>query len=149
MIYKDILLEQFDPRIKTAVQTFHFGLGKHYDLQILYGRLSEDLFYLFEKQGGDLMAINKLRSSFNLHLLNQNSNIKVVKWNWGVGLITGMGCCFTVQRASYRYQLNDDILNAIRWFQQEFHDFVVDFCENDKYCTIYIALKNASYPKSL
>jgi hypothetical protein len=141
MIYREILLDQFDSRIKSAVQTFHFGLGNNYDLSVLYGKVNEDHFYLFEKQGGDLMAINKLRSSYNLHLLNPTTNVKVVKWEWGKGLISGLGVVLCVTRGNFRYRINEDIENTIHWFSGEFPQFEIDSVTNKRYSTIYLGLK--------
>jgi hypothetical protein len=144
MIYKEILLEQFDARIKSAVQAFHFGLGSSYDVSILYGKVSDEHFYLFDKQGGDLLAINKLRSSYHLHLLNPTTNVKVVKWEWGKGLISGKGIVFCVTRGNFRYKINDEIQNTINWFSVEFPQFEVDSVTNKRYSTIYLGLKNSA-----
>lgn len=141
MIYKEILLEQFDVRLKSAIQAFHFGLGNAYDLSILYGKVNDEHFYLFEKQGGDLMAINKLRSSYHLHLLNPTTNVKVVRSEWGKGLVSGKGVVFCVTRGNFRYKINDEIQHTIHWFIGEFPQYQIDTITNVRYSTIYVGLK--------
>lgn len=138
MIVKEQFLNGIDPVIREAITLFHYGLGRSYDIQIMYGKMNEDQFHCLEKQGGELNSVNKLRDSLSLKKLNPLNNIPVVKKKWGKNLIAGTGVVFTVQKKVYRYKLNRDIETVMEWFGQLKPELKMDTFTNDQFTSIFI-----------
>lgn len=141
MIYKEQLMSANDPAIKNAIELIHYGLGSRYDLQVMFGKMGEDYFSAIEKQGANLVEVNKLRESVKLHPINPPMNFKVVKKNWKGGLIDGTGLVFCIQSKQYKHKTNRDIDNALEWFKQIKPMFKIERLEAPKYDLFFIHLK--------
>lgn len=141
MIYKEQLMSANDPAIKNAMDLIHYGLGSRYDLQVMFGKLTEEFFNVLEKQGGKLDEVNRLRESVKLHPINQPMNFKMVKKGWKNALIDGTGLVFAIQSKQYKHKSNRDIDNALEWFKQVKPMFKIEKLETPKYDLFFIHLK--------
>lgn len=141
MIYKEQHLKGSDSILISALQTFHYGLGHPFDIQILLAKGNADYFDVYEQQGGDVMPLNELRKSMGLYPLTFADNFKVVKKTWGKVIASGKGCVFTIEKKSYKFKKNNDIQTAIEWFNEKFPDIKIDILSNKKYDSIFMSLK--------
>lgn len=141
MIYNRQLTKELNKDLEKAIDFLHYGLGSKYDIQIIHGKLTESRFEALEKQGGNLVDVNRLREKQGLHKINQDRNFKVMKKGWGKNLLDGTGCVFAIQSRSFRYKLTDEIKNVLEWFKQEQPMFKIEPFETPKFHLFFIHLK--------
>ena len=148
MIYQQQFLKDVSKEIINAIDLIHYGLGMRYDVQIIFGKQTEDRLAMLEKQGGNITEVNKLREKFALHPLNPVMNFKVLKKGWGKALLDGSGIVFAIQAKQYRFKKNRDIENVIAWIEQERPMFKIDSINCPKYDLFFISLKKAKEEKT-
>lgn len=124
----------------NAMDFLHYGLGR-YDMQIIYSKVSENIWEAVEKQGGPINEVNRIREKCGLHKINQVSNFRTVKKAWKTPLLEGRGVVISIQSLSFRYKMNEEIKNVFEWFIQERPMFKIDSIETPKFDLFFIHLK--------
>lgn len=120
---------------------FSYGLGKSYDIKILIGRVSNELWEAYEKQGGSLDEVNSLRDKFKLYKLNPKSNVKIVKKAWAKNVVNGRGCVILIQKFAYKLAENKEITNAIDWMYSQLPEVKIDKISVGSYDVFYLGYK--------
>lgn len=141
MIYREQHLKGSDSTLISAMQTFHYGLGHPFDIQIIVAKGNQDYFEVYEQQGGDVAPLNEARKALGLYPLTFADNFKIVKKNWGKLIAAGKGCVFTIEKTSYKYKKNKDIETAIEWLQEKVSDIKIEVLSNKKHDTFFMSLK--------
>lgn len=141
MIYKEQHLKGSDAVLISALQTFHYGLGHPFDINIVLAKGNADYFDVYEQQGGDVKPLNELRKSMGLYPLTFADNFKIVKKTWNKMISSGKGCVFTIEKKSYKFKKNTDIQTAIDWLTEKVADIKIETLSNKKYDTFYLSLK--------
>ena len=130
-----------DSKIKSALDYLAFALGKSYNIRVLIGRVSQELWSGYEKQGSNVDEVNAIREKFGLYKLNQATNIKIVKRSWGKNIINGNGCVIVIQKAAYKYFENVQIAAAFEWLTSKFPDIKMDKVSTKTYDVFYVGYK--------
>lgn len=130
-----------DNKIINAINWLQFALGKSYNISIIIGRVSEEMWQVYEKQGSDLNEINSLRDKFNLNKLNPKTNFKLVKKAWGKNIINGKAAVIVIQKYGLRLKDNKDIISALEWLPKQCQDIKTDKFSNERYDVYYIGYK--------
>lgn len=146
MIKQQHLLNDLDPKMKTALSTLDFALGRVYDVQITGSKMTEEEFNLVELQGGNLQTLNKARKAAGLYEKAANSNFKIVKKDWFEELKSGKGVLFQIQTGSFRHKFNPDIHQAIQFVEDRFPEIKLDHVENNSFVSFFYFIPS-SKPK--
>jgi hypothetical protein len=149
MIYQKQFFEGIDKEIENAIDFIHYGLGMKYDIQLIFGKLSEDRLSALEKQGSNINDVNKLREKNGMIPLNPSMNFKILKKGWGKNLLDGSGLVFAVQSKQYRFKTNRDIEGVFEWFIQEKPLFKIETINCPKYDLFFITFKKSKEEKPI
>ncbi len=134
MIKKHTFLQvqTLNPQVVDYVNSFHWGLGKNYDLQVMIGHIDKDFWTAYLAQGRDIKECNAARKNVGLWPLGNNDAPLIVKENWGNALMNGDAVVVAVQKGDFRFKLNRDIENVLEWMKERHENIFLDYIENRK-----------------